>query len=187
MRKAETLRLQLYEQCMELRNDPVSFAKYEEELGECNFTSPSLRDLQARNLEYQESLHTIEKLGKRYHWSPTVRGGDFLGLVRMFTWNKRTQDEAWENWAIFWLLSHVESSGLSPSRILRFRECRQCSAWFYALTDHQLHCSGTCRQKFHANSPEFRAKRARYMRERYRPQLKQLEKKAKELAPRRRR
>jgi hypothetical protein len=137
------------------------------------------QDLQALNLEYRDALRTIEKLGKRYHWSPTVRGGDFLGLQRMFTWNKRTSDQVWENWAIFWLMSHVESSGLSASRILRFRKCRRCSAWFYAVTDHQLHCRASCRQKFHADSPEFRAKRARYMRERYRPQEKKRDVRAK--------
>lgn len=175
MKKAETLRLDLFKRVGELRANPDTFAKHEFEICYDNFTHPSLKELQSLNLAYWGCLKEIERLGKRYRWSPTVRGGGFFGLAKMFTWSKRTEDDAWENWAVYWLLNHVESSGLAPSRILRFRQCRQCSEWFYALTDHQLYCSSACRQRFHASSPEFREKRARYMREQYRPQEKELD------------
>jgi hypothetical protein len=173
MKNAETLRLELFKRVGKLRANPATFAKHEAEIYSDNFTHPSVKELQSFNRAYWGCLKEIERLGKRYRWSPTVRGGGFLGLTRMFTWNKRTEDEAWENWALFWLLNHVESSGLAPSRILRFRQCRQCSEWFYALTDHQLYCSSACRQRFHASSQEFREKRARYMKDRYRPRERQ--------------
>jgi len=112
---------------------------------------------------------------KRYRWNPTVRPFfEFHSLEEMYVWRKRTDEENWENWAVFWLMRHVKGSGRLPAPILRFRQCRQCSAWFYALTNHQTHCSAGCRQKFNSTSPDFRAKRAIYMRERYRPLQKEL-------------
>ena len=107
---------------------------------------------------------------KRYRWTPTVRASEFFGLNQMFIWGgRRDSDKFWENLAVFWLMGHISGSGLSPASILRFRQCRRCSKWFYALTDHQAYCSAKCRQKDHADSPEFRKKRAEYMKQIYRP------------------
>jgi hypothetical protein len=163
------------------RNEAAStFPKYEKEMA---FGIFSDRKQQALNIEFNDRLKTVRKQMQRYRWSPTIRSGDFLSLKQVFTWPGRRDSEAfWENFAVFWLMGHVSGSLSSPAPILRFRRCRQCSGLFYALTDHQLQCSAKCRQKFHANSPEFRAKRAAYMRERYRPQEKQRDQRQKRLA-----
>ena len=143
-------------------------------------------DIHTLASEFKALLISIERLGKRYRWSPALKGDYSLGLTSTFTWSKRSRDVQWENEAVSWLMNHVSTSGLSPSRILRFRTCGWCSAWFYALTDHQHYCDAACRQKFHASSTEFRAKRAKYMRERYRPEGKERERRHKAFADRRR-
>jgi hypothetical protein len=180
IQETERLRLELYNRCKEQRDNPATFPKYEKEMA---FGIFSDRKQQALNIEFNDRLKTVRKQMQRYRWSPTIRSGDFLSLKQVFTWPGRRDSEAfWENFAVFWLMGHVSGSLSSPAPILRFRRCRQCSGLFYALTDHQLQCSAKCRQKFHANSPEFRAKRAAYMRERYRPQEKQRDQRQKRLA-----
>ena len=141
-------------------------------------------DIHALSLALKERLKTVERLGKRYRWSPALTGDYSLGLTSTFTWSERTRDSKWENEAVSWLMKHANTSGRSPSRILRFRICQKCPTWFYALTDHQHYCTAKCRQKFHSASAEFRAKRATYMRERYRPAEKERDKHSELLARR---
>ena len=180
------MRLKLYKRCADLEadleSDPndwrkrAAFAKHEEEMGRGSFSDP---ELQALNVKFNNQLRKIEKGLKRYRWTPTVRDiGDFYQLDQSFVWPGRRRDteKYWENFAIFWLtgIYSLNGSGESPAHILRFRNCRQCSKLFYAVTNRQAHCHANCRQKFHADSPEYRAKRARYMREEYRPREKEL-------------
>lgn len=70
----------------------------------------------------------------------------------------------------------------------RLRVCDEpnCKRWFFAMTNHQRYCAGACRIRHVARSQSFKEKRARYMREKYRPQMKQLEERAKLLASKRR-
>lgn len=53
--------------------------------------------------------------------------------------------------------------------ISRFRQCLDCHQWFYAKRGHQQFCGNACRRRHEAQSPEFKRKRALYMRETYRP------------------
>ena len=180
MREAEEYRLRIYERCLRLESaeyDLPTRLKHGDEIVSKQFSDP---DMRALSTLYFDRLKTIEQLGKRYRWSPTLRGASFDGLTQMVTWRKGTEDQNWENWAVYWLMGHAASgsSALSRSYILRFRQCDHCSKWFYAITDHQRYCGVNCRQKSHATSMEFREKRARYMREKYRPQEKQREQKA---------
>jgi len=170
MKEAEKLRSEMIPLCLP-DNDRMVDLKFDD---------PKIYELFFR---YHELLTQIEELGKRYHWSPTLRPFG-LALRLRFTWSKKTEDERWENSAISWLFTHADIGGLAPSSVLRLRQCRQCNKWFYALTDHQLHCTAACRQKFHSHSPEFREKRRRYMREVYRPDVKEQELRSKSLARR---
>lgn len=181
--KAETVRLQLFESWSKARNSP-DFLQRGEELARKDFRHPELKELRTLQAALNGCLGEIEKLGKRYRWSPTVRGSRFLGLGKMFTWSKGDTDRDWENAAVWWLLSNVDSSGFTPSRLLRLRQCRLCSEWFSAITDHQRYCSVACRQKSHSSSSVFKEKRARYMREVYRPGEKEKELNAKRKARR---
>lgn len=56
----------------------------------------------------------------------------------------------------------------------RIRRCRrlECRKWFFAVTDHQKYCSDHCRKTDAQQGPEFKRKRAEYMR-RYRPDQKE--------------
>lgn len=70
----------------------------------------------------------------------------------------------------------------------RLRSCEEdgCRRWFLAASAHQRYCCDSCRMRRVSKGEEFKAKRARYMREKYRPQLKQMEERAKKLAQKRR-
>ena len=132
-------------------------------------------ELKALNVEYKDRMRKIEKGLKRYRWNPTVRDEGFDRLYHMFLWpGRRDSEKFWENWSMRWLIEQINGSGQSPAPILRFRNCRQCSKWFYARTNPQVHCAVNCRLKSYRDSPEFRAKAAKYMRETYRPTLKEI-------------
>jgi hypothetical protein len=94
------------------------------------------------------------------HWSPRVAPPP--NQLHSFTWNARTAKSDWENRFVFWLLN-LRASG----EISLIRSCRNCEQWFYAITNHQTHCSDRCRQNFHSKDKIFREKRRLYMR-RYR-------------------
>jgi hypothetical protein len=87
--------------------------------------------------------------------------------------------DAWENVAIaeiLWLLKE--------GQLFRIRICSRCKKWFYAMRDDQRFCDTKCRQKEHSQSPEFKAKRADYMRNSFRPQEKHRDERARKQAAR---
>jgi hypothetical protein len=55
--------------------------------------------------------------------------------------------------------------------INKVRQCKHCKKWLFALRNHQLFCSASCREKNFRNQPHGRSRRAAYMR-RYRAGLK---------------
>jgi len=71
---------------------------------------------------------------------------------------------------------------LNKGEISRFRRCSECQKWFYAIRGHQHFCGDVCRRKHEAQNPAFKEKRRTYMRERYRPLQKELEKRSLTLA-----
>ena len=119
-------------------------------------------------------LSKLNRQLMRYRWTPAVHRILWLRLEAGYRRpRQRTRNDMWENFAVWWLLRQITGDGDTPASILRFKQCHRCSRWFYAVTNHQTYCSNNCRQKDHADSPEFRAKRARYMREKYRPNEKE--------------
>jgi hypothetical protein len=106
----------------------------------------------------------------RYHWAPKVElvHGS---ISRTETWKEKGDGE---NFVVWLFLKE-----LSEGRIDRFRRCNHCSRWFYAITGHQKYCGESCRMGAHSQGTEFRKKRARYMREKYRPALREREASAK--------
>ncbi len=73
---------------------------------------------------------------------------------------------------------------VDKGEISRFRRCSECQQWFYAIRGHQHFCGDVCRRKHEAQSPAFKEKRAAYMRDRYRPDQKRKEERAKRQAAR---
>jgi hypothetical protein len=186
MREAETRRLELYEHTKRTLGGDDEEGSLALRIGLARLLRRKFRDpeLRALHTAFTDRLKKIEKAMKRYRWTPTVGAAGasgVFGLRQAFIWpGRRSSGEFWENAAVLWLLQQVNGSGKYPAPILRFRQCRQCSEWFYAMTDHQVSCSTRCRQKAHSDNPLFRAKRAQYMREKYRPHQKEAEWKARE-------
>ena len=79
------------------------------------------------------------------------------------------------------LVSHLLKA-VDKGEISRFRRCSECQKWFYAIRGHQHFCGDVCRRKHEAQSPAFKEKRARYMRETYRPDQKRKDERAKRQA-----
>jgi len=73
----------------------------------------------------------------------------------------------WERWAVGTLLNLAKK----PEGLSRLRRCSECSHWFYANRPHQQFCGEPCRRRHTAQSPEFKEKRAAYMRETYRAKI----------------
>jgi len=92
-----------------------------------------------------------------FHWSPRVAPPPHES--HSFTWNARTAESDWQNRFVFWVLNQHAKGNASL-----IRTCRNCHKWFYAITNHQLHCSDPCRQHFHSTDKKFKEKRRLYMR-----------------------
>lgn len=62
------------------------------------------------------------------------------------------------------VISHAVNL-LRLGSIQRLRTCRVCNAWFYGMTDHQVHCNPRCRQRYFSRDPGFRERRRKYMKQ----------------------
>jgi hypothetical protein len=53
---------------------------------------------------------------------------------------------------------------LRNGSIQRLRTCQECKKWYYAMADHQKHCSSKCRQRLASHDRKFHQRRREYMR-----------------------
>jgi len=122
---------------------------------------------------FMESLRTSARTwGKlnaellRYPWLALSQGrpGKFWLSERPVT-TSTGRWAPWERWAVGTLLNLAKK----PGELSRLRRCLECRQWFYAIRGHQQFCGEPCRRRYTAQDPEFKEKRARYMREIYRP------------------
>ena len=113
----------------------------------------------------------------RYRYSPAIvfRVDEPIRLGQ--AWDERTESIYHESLAAWTFLQEA-----AEGRIDRFRRCLHCAHWFYGITEHQKYCSPRCRVQEHSQGEGFKRKRARYMREKYRPALREHEASAKRLA-----
>jgi hypothetical protein len=99
---------------------------------------------------------------KRYLQFPVVfvdpDSGKFTSKMEPYS------GDAWEQEAINLILDL-----LAKGEVWRLKRCHCCRNWFYAIREDQRFCKTACRQKEHSQSPEFKARRAKYMRDEYRP------------------
>lgn len=185
LKEADDLRAQLEEKLKDCRGTIGNWARYAPDLakrfGVRDATIlPSIRlidpALESINQNLCSRLASIDKILRRYRWVPAVRFG-VVRLERATTW-RSTMD--WENRTVSALLDLV-----ADGRIHRLRTCQnpECGKWFFASKnshDAHKHCSDKCRDQHNSDSDEFRRKRAKYMRERYRPLQKRRAKRAKQ-------
>ena len=130
------------------------------------------------NKEGQHLLAGINVGLKLYRWYPSVFLSSFNDPASYsFESGTNTETEYQEKLAVETLLEYM-----ADGKIGWFRRCADCSRWFIAATEHQKYCSTKCRVRNHSESDEFKRKRARYMRLKYRPNLKRAEETAKRQA-----
>jgi len=112
---------------------------------------------------YTAVIGRVNRILSRYRAIPVLLPAvfwvdDHTGL--RFDWQPE-RDGKWRKWeieAVQLILGLIEKRELH-----RLHKCRNCSKWFYAVTDHQLHCSDTCRKQFASRDPKFKERRRRYM------------------------
>jgi len=128
---------------------------------------------------FQESLdastRTCELLKGALRKYPTLPcaiwlAGKFEIVERPVT-TSTGQWAPWERWAVGTLLNLAKK----PGGLSLLRRCSECSHWFYANRPHQQFCGESCRRRHKAQDTAFKEKRAAYMREQYRPLLKELQ------------
>jgi hypothetical protein len=123
------------------------------------------RELEILNTRGRRLAAEVNKQLCLYRWSPGISTPHFEQMFGEHPqWNERSEAEYQEKVAIQCLLDE-----LCEGRINRFRVCRQCNRWFYAVAHHQISCSEACRKKHAATSEDFKAKRQEYMKK-YRKQ-----------------
>ena len=139
--------------------------------------------------EQREEMRVLERSGKDWHHSkpfmeslgisastwhqlnaelmryPTLalsygRPGKFEIVERAVT-SSTGRWAPWECWAVGKLLTLAKK----PGELSRLRRCLECRQWFYAIRGHQQFCGEPCRRRHTAQNPEFKAKRADYMKQ----------------------
>ena len=132
------------------------------------FRDPAINRM---NRQYEQCLIELEKRLRRYRSRPAIVNFDYLKLEEVPVFGAKDDEKQWENSAVPWILSIAQTGFmLRPSKLSRLiRRCGDCSQWFAAKMDHQHFCGEACRKHYASQSPEFKAKRRDYMRERYRP------------------
>jgi hypothetical protein len=155
--------------------------------------------------EQREQMRLLERSGKDWHHSkpfmeslgtsartwgqlnaelmryPTLplsqgRPGKFEIVERPVT-SSTGRWAPWQRWAVGTLLNLAKK----PGKLSRLRRCLECGQWFYAIRGHQQFCGESCRRRHTAQDPEFKAKRADYMKQ-YRMDEVEREVRAKRLA-----
>lgn len=151
----------------------------------CRFSDKKVEEL---NRKFTNALRELQALLICYQWRPTVEDRYYHSLGQRLLWDQTKAWDTEENRAVQFLLM-MEIGGTpgllmeigGSQRILRYRRCRECKAWFYAMTDHQKFCSEACRKRYTSHSAEFKEKRAEYMRKKYRPAEKERARRSLEL------
>jgi hypothetical protein len=134
----------------------------------------SKSELEALNIRGGKLLANVNRQLRFYKWSPGISTPRFEETFREYPqFSERPEADYQERVAIQSLLNE-----LCDGRINRFRVCRQCDRWFYAVAAHQISCSEACRKKHASTSGEFKAKRREYMKK-YRKQEQARNKQAK--------
>lgn len=112
---------------------------------------------------YSAAIDGVNRVVRRYRSLPVLKPAvfdldDLAGL--RFDWEPvgRSRWREWEN-AAFQLILDL----IAAKEFHRLHQCRNCSNWFYSITDHQLHCGDNCRKQFASTDPKFKERRRRYM------------------------
>jgi hypothetical protein len=122
--------------------------------------------------EISKKTAFLERELAKYRFRPRAEvlvGGDG-GLSQWVTLWTAVSRKGWEK--------HLRMPGAQALELIlklteigqltRLRHCGDCGRWLYARFRHQTFCSVKCQQKHYTKTPEWKAHRRAYMRERYR-------------------
>src|SRR5262249_27970754 len=109
-----------------------------------------MHDLQAVETSPEQEAYTAvigrgNRILRRYRSIPVLHPAVFeLDELRglRFYWEPERNNSKWRRWeneAARLILGLIEARELH-----RLHKCRNCSKWFYTVTDHQSHCSDNC-------------------------------------------
>jgi hypothetical protein len=125
---------------------------------------PSAQSIGLLPTGQRDWLRWVNRDLKRYQQYPQIVFDREAGELRTQMVFSDGAKGDWENNAIRCILDLFKDR-----QLFRLRGCPCCRQWFYAMRDDQRFCSTACRQKEHSQSPDFKERRARYMRDEYRP------------------
>jgi len=122
-----------------------------------------LSPISETNAQRAERTKVLKDLNARlsgYKWHPEIAPSreqqSYFDVS--YSFHAANHEEATENRAVVYLMRNT-------AKIHRIRRCRrpECRKWFFAVTDHQKYCSENCRKRDAQQGPEFKRKRAEYM------------------------
>jgi hypothetical protein len=115
---------------------------------------------------YEEAIRKLNKVLKRYSWTSVIVA-DANGFKEEIGLNDPYR---WEDAFIRVILDEIREFGRHPKGFISsFRKCIECNRWFMRSKRGprgQKRCSPNCGKRYYSQSPEFKKKRAEYMRKR---------------------
>lgn len=129
-----------------------------------------------------EALNQANDILSHYKGGPAVWLDHEGRLREFFVCNRKRLETDAAYYQETHILNYIFNL-LQIGSIQRLRTCRECGKWYYGVTDRQLSCSSTCRQRFYSHNSKFLLKRRDYMRK-YRLQETERNERAQSLARR---
>jgi hypothetical protein len=120
------------------------------------FSDPTAERL---NRDGRKLLEQVSARLRRYRWYTRLWVNFDFGLDQESSWDDGPASFYHENVAVSTFLKHLGAGTLH-----RFRRCVTCCSWFYAITNHQVHCKTACRKRSYSQSEERKLEHAQYMR-----------------------
>jgi len=113
--------------------------------------------------ELLEILDKVDAILSQHRGTRCLWVNDDYTIQEMFGFdekrNQRDDAYAWEVGIIGFALDLLRNGSIQ-----RLKTCRECQKWYYANSDHQIHCSLKCRQRFASHDSAFLKRRREYMR-----------------------
>jgi hypothetical protein len=121
---------------------------------------------------YEQLLANIQEaqmMLSRYTWTFLVQPDQTLAARKVIAWKADSEDGEWERRAILQILRYLPGDGPQDhlklkDPILRFRRCKTCGSWTFAIRSTKQHCGPLCRQQANSKTQDYLEKRQEYMR-----------------------
>jgi hypothetical protein len=131
---------------------------------------------------YSEALGELNKVLRRYSWISVIIG-DITGFKEEIGLDDPYR---WEDGFIRVILDELRELRRRPRGFISsYRKCVECDRWFMRSKrgprGHKC-CGDNCRKRFNSRNPDYKKKRANYMRDVYRPGEREREERSRQQA-----